>query len=91
MVKRGLLEEPFTRRPEAGPLQALPSYMVCHLSYFIFHAFQSVKHTIVNSGFSWQLYCWGKWLILQYFLKHQGSFSIHVEAGQYLEVDSDFC
>lgn len=29
MVKRGLVEEPFTRRPEAGPLQALPSYMVC--------------------------------------------------------------
>ena len=28
MVKRGLLEDPFTRRPEAGPLQALPSYMV---------------------------------------------------------------
>ena len=28
MVKRGLLEDPFTRRPEAGPLQPLPSYMV---------------------------------------------------------------
>ncbi|KAL9956211.1 hypothetical protein ACROYT_G037657 [Oculina patagonica] len=31
MVKRGLLEEPFTRRPEAGPLQALPSYMSIYL------------------------------------------------------------
>ena len=28
MVKRGLLEDPFTRRPEAGQLQPLPSYMV---------------------------------------------------------------
>lgn len=31
MVKRGLLEDPFTRRPEAGPLQALPSYMSIYL------------------------------------------------------------
>lgn len=31
MVKRGLVEEPFTRRPEAGPLQALPSYMSIYL------------------------------------------------------------
>ncbi|KAJ7390208.1 hypothetical protein OS493_026718 [Desmophyllum pertusum] len=31
MVKRGLLEEPFTRRPEAGPLQPLPSYMSIYL------------------------------------------------------------
>jgi hypothetical protein len=28
MLKRGLLEDPFTRRPDAGPLQPLPSYMV---------------------------------------------------------------
>ena len=90
MVKRGLLEEPFTRRPEAGPLQALPSYMVCHLCYnYIFPAFQSVNHTIVNPGFSWQIYCWSKWLILQYFLKHQGSISR--EASQDHEVHSTFC
>ncbi|XP_073246209.1 centrosomal protein of 112 kDa-like [Porites lutea] len=31
MVKRGLLEDPFTRRPEAGPLQPLPSYMSIYL------------------------------------------------------------
>lgn len=88
MVKRGLLEEPFTRRPEAGPLQALPSYMVCHLCYYIFPAFQSVNHTIVNPGFSWQIYCWSKWLILQPFLKHQGSISR--EACQDHEVHSTF-
>jgi len=28
MLKRGVLEDPFTRRPDAGPLQPLPSYMV---------------------------------------------------------------
>lgn len=31
MVKRNLLEEPFTRRPEAGPLKTLPSYMSIYL------------------------------------------------------------
>ena len=30
MLKRGVLEGPFTTRPEPGPLPTLPSYMVGH-------------------------------------------------------------
>ena len=39
MVKRGLLEDPFTRRPEAGPLQPLPSYMVQNIQHVHLYMF----------------------------------------------------
>lgn len=29
MLKRGVLEGPFTSKPQDGPLPTLPAYMVC--------------------------------------------------------------
>ena len=35
MLKRGVLEGPFTSKPQDGELPTLPPYMVKHLQYII--------------------------------------------------------